>query len=269
MRYSKYNKILTKNFLYKEYIVNKKSTYQIAKEIGCSNVTIWKRIKKENIILRGFSEARKMIININRKESKLSKILTKSFLTKEYIEKKKSTHQIAKEVDCSFSTISLFLIKHNIKPRTKSEAQLGNANHMYIDNRTNKEYYCIDCGEEVSLNSGFYNKGRCYPCHCIFITGKNNPNYIHGKGYLPYPSNFNNQLKKSIRQRDNYICQKCGITEEAHLIVYGQVLSVHHIDYDKENCEEHNLITLCFRCNIKVNKNRKYWTVYFQNKIIL
>ena len=42
--------------------------------------------------------------------------------------------------------------------------------------------------------------------------------------------------------------------------------SVHHIDYNKQNCKENNLITLCLQCNNRVNSNRNYWKEYFQNK---
>ena len=40
-------------------------------------------------------------------------------------------------------------------------------------------------------------------------------------------------------------------------------LKKNHIDYDKKNCNPENLITLCNHCNIKVNKNRDYWTKHF------
>ena len=59
------------------------------------------------------------------------------------------------------------------------------------------------------------------------------------------------------------------MTEEEHIIVLGEALTVHHIDYDKENCKENNLITLCKQCNSRVNFNRKYWTNYFKSKELI
>jgi 5-methylcytosine-specific restriction endonuclease McrA len=53
------------------------------------------------------------------------------------------------------------------------------------------------------------------------------------------------------------------MTEEEHLIVYGKVLDVHHIDYDRKNSSEDNLITLCRQCNIRANFNRGYWEEFF------
>ena len=46
-------------FLHKEYIVNKKSTYQIGREIGRSSATICKWLKRYNIPRRNSSESHK------------------------------------------------------------------------------------------------------------------------------------------------------------------------------------------------------------------
>jgi len=35
------------------------------------------------------------------------------------------------------------------------------------------------------------------------------------------------------------------------------------IDYDKTNCNEKNLISLCGLCNRKANYNRDYWFAYY------
>lgn len=93
--------------------------------------------------------------------------------------------------------------------------------------------------------------------------GQKNPNWRGGKSFEPYTAEFNKQLKELIRQRDNYQCQKCGCPEIENIIK----LSIHHIDYEKENCLPSNLIALCKRCNGKVNFNREYWIQYFQNKL--
>jgi len=118
---------------------------------------------------------------------------------------------------------------------------------------------CIDCKKEVS-----YNNERCWDCYCIWIKNpENHPNYIDGHSFEPYTPEFNETLKESIRIRDNYECQNCGMTEEEHLIVIGSVLCIHHIDYNKQNCKENNLISLCLQCHIRANYNRDYWYAYF------
>lgn len=94
--------------------------------------------------------------------------------------------------------------------------------------------------------------------------GINNSNYKNGLSHESYPFQFNDQLRNQIRKRDNYICQNCSMTEKKHAIVYNKKLHVHHIDYNKDNCKEDNLITLCQKCNSNANGNRDYWYSYFK-----
>lgn len=94
-------------------------------------------------------------------------------------------------------------------------------------------------------------------------TGKQALHYINGLGNEPYPIEFNGKLKEKIRERDNYQCQKCGKLE----ISEPRKLTVHHIDYDKNNCLQGNLITLCNKCNVSVGSNRVHWRKFFQRKL--
>lgn len=74
----------------------------------------------------------------------------------------------------------------------------------------------------------------------------------------PYSVDWTNTLRRSIRERDGYVCQLCGIPQGE------RVLSIHHIDYNKLNCDPNNLISLCWKCHAATNSNREYWTKYFQ-----
>ena len=197
-----------------------------------------------------------------------------------------------RSIRCSFCAGRINAFKQNIK---------GRKNPKYKDGRTLKKYYCKICDKvEVSWRHFLHASGICLKCsrqgkknpnykngkysgikYCecgkkIFILSKycascakinvRNPSYIHGKGHVPYTNEFTRRLKFEIRKRDNFICQNCGMTEKEHLIVYGQVLEVHHIDYDKTNCNKNNLITTCKQCNVRANFNRKFWRKYFENK---
>ncbi len=124
-----------------------------------------------------------------------------------------------------------------------------------------KKQFCIDCGKEI------YRDCRSKYCKNCSQQGEKSHNWQGGISFEPYTIEFNSQLKLKIRERDDYNCQKCNITEEEHLIIYGRVLGVHHIDYDKQNCDEDNLTTLCNECNLRVNYNRKHWEEYFQERI--
>jgi 5-methylcytosine-specific restriction endonuclease McrA len=119
----------------------------------------------------------------------------------------------------------------------------------------NITFCCRDCGEKISYSSAFLGNGRCKFC-CK--KGKLNARYIDGYNSCPYPSKFNEELKLKIRIRDNYKCQICVINEKK----CKQALSIHHIDYNKENCKEDNLISLCDKCHLKTGGNRDYWYAY-------
>lgn len=103
-------------------------------------------------------------------------------------------------------------------------------------------------------------EARCNSDKC---KGPNLYNWLGGKSFEPYPIEFTQELKRQIKERDGYICQLCKVFGK-RFKRGGSVLSVHHIDYNKENCKKDNLITLCRRCNCKVNFNRKYWEKYFK-----
>ena len=82
-------------------------------------------------------------------------------------------------------------------------------------------------------------------------------------GISPYPQDWTDDLKEAIRKRDNYICQLCGIHQN-ELRERNKKLDVHHIDYQKDNLNPKNLITLCRYCHCKTNFDRDYWTKYFE-----
>ena len=86
------------------------------------------------------------------------------------------------------------------------------------------------------------------------MKGKNHPLFNNWSSRLPYSIDWTDELKESIRNRDSYECQKCN--------KFGKY--VHHIDYNKENCDKNNLITLCDSCNLRANFNRDYWYSYFR-----
>jgi len=91
----------------------------------------------------------------------------------------------------------------------------------------------------------------------------NKNGYINGESREQYPSEFDKHLKEKIRKRDNYTCQLCGITEEESINKYKRKLSVHHIDFNKKNNKEENLISLCISCNIKVNSMKGECETFF------
>ena len=85
-----------------------------------------------------------------------------------------------------------------------------------------------------------------------------NPNWKGGISQLPYPIEFDQDLKEQIRTRDHHQCRLCGIPQ----IELIRKLDVHHIDYVKQNLDPMNLISLCRGCNSTVNSNRDFWSEF-------
>ncbi len=91
-------------------------------------------------------------------------------------------------------------------------------------------------------------------------TGEKSSNWKGGKSFESYSTDWTKTLKRAIRERDRYTCQVCGKSQE------DKALDVHHIDYNKKNCNSDNLVALCISCHRKTNGNRDYWLNYFKTK---
>jgi hypothetical protein len=119
---------------------------------------------------------------------------------------------------------------------------------------------CERCNKILST----YHNQRCWNCELEKRKiPENNGRWLGGISQHPYTYKFNKILKEKIRKRDNYKCQLCNKKQKEEIKEMNRALTVHHIDYCKINCKERNLITLCHKCNTKVNVNRDYWYSYF------
>lgn len=142
-------------------------------------------------------------------------------------------------------------------------------NGNYKDGKTLKIYYCKEnCRNKISFYTALYGRGRCRSCskkglrnyvarNPNIVRKKNNPNWMGGLTEELYPIEFTEELKNRIRKRDNYKCKICNYKQN------GRKLCVHHIDYNKDNINQDNLVSLCNSCHVKTNKKRKYWKEYF------
>ena len=88
--------------------------------------------------------------------------------------------------------------------------------------------------------------------------GSKGNNWRGGLSFEFYSIDWTGTLRRSIRERDHYICQICGELQS------DKAFDVHHIDYNKKNCNPDNLITLCRKCHNKTNFNRECWIIYFK-----
>jgi len=101
------------------------------------------------------------------------------------------------------------------------------------------------------------------------MSGKRNPSWLGGTSFEPYGLEFNKILKEQIRKRDGYRCQQCFRHQDELYTKTGQKykLPVHHIDYNKKNNDQSNLISLCGNCHGQTNFGREDWMNYFRDKL--
>lgn len=92
------------------------------------------------------------------------------------------------------------------------------------------------------------------------MRGDKNYFWEGGKTVEIYSIEFSNELRGQVRKRDNRKCQCCF----KHQDELKNKLDVHHVDYNKKNNNQNNLISLCRVCHAKTNSKRPEWTAYFQ-----
>jgi len=133
-----------------------------------------------------------------------------------------------------------------------------------------KRRECKQCERVFYVHPWEIKDGRgifcCHKCLNRWIvenrSGENHYNWQGGKSFEPYPPGWKRSLKERIREYEGRRCAICGKTDK------GRALAVHHIDYDKSNLAEENLIALCHSCHIKTNRRRRYWEYWLSAGIV-
>ena len=126
---------------------------------------------------------------------------------------------------------------------------------------------CRQCGTVIRVQPSRINRTAfCSPdCHLKWRSketrGPRNPNWTGGLSRLPYRHNWR-EISLAIRERDRHQCLGIDCRGKDKRLV------VHHIDYDKLNCDQSNLITLCSSCNTRANFDRPSWQKLYEKKMI-
>jgi len=64
-----------------------------------------------------------------------------------------------------------------------------------------------------------------------------------------YPPIWTKEFRNALRAKHGNKCERCG---HVHDTKAGYMLTVHHLDNNKSNCEEWNLAVLCQRCHLSI-----------------
>ena len=166
----------------------------------------------------------------------------------------------------------------NIKFCSVRCSQIGNSNSFYGKNHSeyNKEkwsrkksgknnlFYGKNHTKESLKKISAVHKGKKITEECkkklsIALSGENNPNWKGGLSYKEYCVIWKSkEFRDFIYERDkskfcwNPQCEGKGI-----------INNLHHIDYNKKNCNPDNVIKLCNSCNSQANFNRGWWKSFY------
>lgn len=101
-----------RDWLFDQYVTQRKTIIQIANECGSNHVTIWNWIKKFGIEVRGMSP-------------RDAKYKDRDWLFDQYVTQQKPMHQIADEIGASTKVIGNWLSKFGIEARTNPDWMCG------------------------------------------------------------------------------------------------------------------------------------------------
>ena len=182
------------------------------------------------------------------------------WLRRRYVEELATYRELANELSINFRTVMRIMDACKIEPRSPSEAvkaqwirkperRASQAERIRKLRKGGPGNPCPEwlkqklSQERQGIDNPMYN--RCGPLHPQWKGGKI---WWRGKEW--------HILKLTIRERDQFICQSCGITEQEHIEQYGQPLQVHHIIPYRISHDNNpnNLITLCVVCHTVADK---------------
>lgn len=151
------------------------------------------------------------------------------------------------------------------------EARIGKSSPMKGKKQSEKTKRKIGKANKIA-NLGIIPSKKSREKMSIAKRGEKSHFWKGGKSFEPYGLEFNNQLKEQIRARDHYRCQQCFRHQDELFVniksgIRPYKLHIHHIDYNKQNNNPENLISLCLNCHAQTNFKRTNWTNYFKEKV--
>jgi 5-methylcytosine-specific restriction endonuclease McrA len=227
-----------------QYIKNKKSAVQIAKELGVTSGAIYSAMSTRGIKRRSNSDS-------HRIESNYPQLWDEEYLKRRYLGDGMTTGEIARELGCHDESVRKALIRLGI-PRRKLGTRVivdelrdgGWLYNQYV--RCNKTQAQIaeelDCGETVV--------NKWVKLHKI-----SKPTRWSGNDFKESTSQRNSlkysSWRKSVIARDGR-CTRCGVTKR---------LQAHHIESFAHNKDLRfnidNGVTLCQNCHRKEHSSRR------------
>ena len=133
-----------------------------------------------------------------------------------------------------------------------------------LGKRTLIDVECESCGKIIQKPKSYVDKYRhmfcCRKCRHIWMRGENNPAWNGGTKTEPYCQIWLiKDFREEIKDRDSNMCINPYCVSDDKTF-----LSLHHINYDKKDCNPKNLITVCRSCNSRANIDREWHQEWYQ-----
>lgn len=122
---------------------------------------------------------------------------------------------------------------------------------------------CDCCNKEIEKPQKYiekYNHFFCNrSCRAAWMCGPNSPSWNGGSKSLKYCNAWSDkEFKDELKNRDGYQCLNPLCFKKDNQLV------LHHIDYNKHNCNPNNLITICNDCNLRANTMRNWHKSWYR-----
>lgn len=132
--------------------------------------------------------------------------------------------------------------------------------------RSRVDKQCPVCLNNFSVPLAHKARQHCCSKDCSFkrraqlTSGASNPNWAGGISGRPYPWDFRKKSKEIIARDGGCMNPNCAGGDPR--------LTTHHINYEKSDCRDENLICLCSACNSKANFGRDAWEKFYANIMV-
>ena len=77
-----------------------------------------------------------------------------------------------------------------------------------------------------------------------------------------YPKNWP-EITRRCKERAGWKCERCGRPHEKGK---GRGLNAHHLDWNRSNCADWNLVCLCAKCHLWVQREVERLTTWLMSK---
>lgn len=244
-----------------QYKHQEKSVLDIADQLDVDHKTVREYLDKHGIEIDSIS-----IGQLRKSGANLELLRDADWIRKQYHDKELSISEIAKKCSVTPSTLSDWMDDHGIEKAGEGGCR-GDTEKLRDELWLREKYV----EEQLSIDDLSELLGVTNPTILRWLdrndietrekhpTGEDHP--LWKEGNERFRGSSWDEIRKEALRRDQYRCQRCGVTQPDHLENRGRSLHVHHIepyngfDDRSEANQLDNLISLCEHCHMTVERN--------------